>query len=498
MSDIILYDYQDVAVITLRKMMNKGKKNLVLCAPTGSGKTVMFSFMVGGAVSRGLRVLILTDRKELNGQTQQTLEKFGVDSYPIIAKKRKTDFTYNVFNAMTETLSRRMKADPEFINKLNVDIVIVDECHKSIHYKVIKQFKDLKKWIIGVTATPVCSDKKQPLNGFYDSIVIASEVQELINIGKLLPSKHFQADVKIDFAQLKRNYKGEYTEDSMNKQYMDEGAYDSVLKAYATNCEGMKTIVFNCSVKHSKEMTERFIEAGYKSAHLDGETPSKERKEILWKLETGQIQILNSVGTITTGFDCTSVECVILNRAVGVESLYVQMVGRGARIYTYPDGHIMERFFIIDFGLNWERFGDFEKHRFWDEKFHDAKFTHVDGDAPSKMCPECTLIVPASCKACECGYKFPEKKDQEIEITEVKEIEKKVFPQHLLGRTYQSMTVKELEEITEAMELAKNWTLGIIRPDKKKLIELCKLRKYKHNYIYGFLKREKAKNRVWK
>jgi len=362
---------------------------------------------------------------------------------------------------MTETLSRRMSKDPSIIDKLNLDLLIVDECHKSSHYKVIEQFKG-SCWILGVTATPVCSNKRKPLNKFYKDIVVASEVQELINIGKL-----------------RKKPNGEFTEESLNEQYMNSAAYDSVIKAYNDKCAGMKAIVFNCSVAHSKAMTERFRGEGIKAEHLDGNTKKHRRKELLFMLSTGQIQILNSVGTITTGFDEPSVECVILNRAVGVESLYIQCIGRGARIY--PE---MKQFYTLDFGDNFARFGAFEDARHWNEKFLDAKFRKPDGDAPSKMCPEC-------------GHKFPKKSVKEIKMTEVTEVERKVFPPHLVGIHYRDMTVEQLEEVQQEMNYKKHWTINQIFPSKEKLIELCKLRGYKPTYIRGQIDRDKKKQRFW-
>lgn len=496
---IKLYDYQESAVNELRSMMGKGSKNLILCLPTGGGKTVVFSYMTGKSAFNGMRVMILTDRTELNGQTEETLKNFGVHSEPIKAGRNKINFNTPVFNAMTETLSRRFTKKlengnlkyPNLFEDLNIDLLIVDECHKAAHYKVIEKFKGTC-WILGVTATPVCSNKRKPLNKFYDNIVVASEVQELINIGKLLPSRHFVSDSKINFAQLRKKPNGEFTEDSLNEQYMNSAAYDSVIKAYNEKCNGMKAIVFNCSVAHSLAMTERFKSEGIKAEHLDGETKKTRRKELLFMLDTGQIQVLNSVGTITTGFDSPSVECVILNRAIGIESLYIQCIGRGARTY---EG--MREFYTLDFGDNFSRFGAFEDARNWKEKFADAKFKKPDGDAPSKMCPECGVIVPAVCMICECGHIFPKKLAKEIQMTEVTEIERKVFPEHLIGKNFRDMSVEQLEEVQQAMDYSKHWTFNQIYPSKDKLIELVKLRGYKPTYIRGHMDRDKKKQRFW-
>jgi len=75
---IELRNYQNQSIDRLRKNILNGLLKLILCAPTGAGKTIMFTYMVSRAVARGKKCLIVTDRTELLTQAGGTLEKFGL------------------------------------------------------------------------------------------------------------------------------------------------------------------------------------------------------------------------------------------------------------------------------------------------------------------------------------------------------------------------------------------------------------------------------------
>ena len=56
---INLYDYQEQYISEIKTSFAQGKKKIVLCSATGSGKTVMFSFMTKQAFERNKKILIL-------------------------------------------------------------------------------------------------------------------------------------------------------------------------------------------------------------------------------------------------------------------------------------------------------------------------------------------------------------------------------------------------------------------------------------------------------
>ena len=122
-----LRDYQKDYILALRESMRKNKR-LILCATTGAGKTIMFSYMTLNAFNNKKNVLIITDRIELFNQSDGTLTKFGLNPTLINSKSKKIKGTLHI--AMMQTLARRLDVLKDFISEL--DLIIIDEAHKTI------------------------------------------------------------------------------------------------------------------------------------------------------------------------------------------------------------------------------------------------------------------------------------------------------------------------------------------------------------------------------
>jgi superfamily II DNA or RNA helicase len=116
---------------------------------------------------------------------------------------------------------------------------------------------------------------------------------------------------------------------------------------------------------------EVFQQAGYPIRHLDNQTESAERVEILKWFKKTKGAILTSVSLLTTGFDEPSVQSVILNRATTSLTLYHQMIGRGARRLGGK-----KTFTIIDLGNNAERFGEWDAPVDWQHVFENPEIYH--------------------------------------------------------------------------------------------------------------------------
>src|SRR5574343_1317933 len=123
---IQLRPYQLNAIDSIRKSFASGIKSVLLCSATGSGKTVLFSYMVKSAIDRGTNVLILTNRIELLTSTGGTLGRFGVHA-EVLHKKNILSYSTGCIVAMEQTLKRRTTTMTEL--KSWASMIIVDECH---------------------------------------------------------------------------------------------------------------------------------------------------------------------------------------------------------------------------------------------------------------------------------------------------------------------------------------------------------------------------------
>lgn len=346
-----LYPFQEQAIQQISNRLNELKDghNVLFQLPTGGGKTVIFSEISKRYIrSTGKKVLILTHRIELCKQTSRMLTEFGVKNMIIDSKVKsvsdENDFV--CFVAMVETLNNRLQDEKITLN--NIGLVIVDEAHYNSFRKLFKYFENVN--ILGVTATPLSSSIKLPMNENYQELVVGESISNLVNNGYLSRATTYSYNVSLD--TLKVGINGDYTVKSSEQLYGNYMMQEKLLRAYEEKSIGKKTLIFNNGITTSYGVYDTFKAAGYEIQHLDHHAGEQERREILkWFKETPDA-ILTSVGILTTGFDEPTVQTIILNRATRSLALYHQMIGRGSRILPNK-----KEFSVIDLGNNLHRFG---------------------------------------------------------------------------------------------------------------------------------------------
>ena len=93
--ELILRDYQEEVIKNVYNFFSLGKKRVLVYAPTGAGKTVIASKIIGDYVHTGKRVLFLVHRGKLVKQTKQTLINFfGIEPSIIWADYALPDYTF--------------------------------------------------------------------------------------------------------------------------------------------------------------------------------------------------------------------------------------------------------------------------------------------------------------------------------------------------------------------------------------------------------------------
>ncbi len=358
-----LYGYQQKALDQIFEKLDSQKKtfNLLYQLPTGGGKTVIFSEIARKYIKQtGKKVMILTHRIELCGQTHRMLNTFTVKNKVITSdvKELPDHEDYQCFVAMVETLNNRLI--DEAISFGEIGLVIIDEAHYNSFGKLFKFFNE--STILGVTATPLSSNINLPMNGNYDELLVGESIESLIDMNYLSKANTFSYDLNLSSLNIGIN--GDYTVRSSEELYSDFSMQNRLLSAYQDNCNGKKTLIFNNGIKTSQHVYTTFQNAGYDIRHLDNKnTPAERRDILLWFKETPNA-ILTSVGILTTGFDEPTVETIILNRATRSLTLYFQMIGRGSRVLDNKS-----EFTVIDLGNNLARFGLWEAPVNWEHIF---------------------------------------------------------------------------------------------------------------------------------
>lgn len=339
-----LRPYQQKAKDAIFEQWDNGVKKTLLVLPTGCGKTVVFAKVTEDCVRQGNRVLILAHRGELLDQAADKLMKTtGLGCALEKAENTCLGSWFRVVVGSVQTLMRQKRLDqfPEYF----FNTIIIDEAHHCIsdsYQKVLQHFPDAQ--ILGVTATPDRGDM-QNLGQFFESLAYEYTLPKAIKEGYLTPIKALTIPLKIDMSSVSVQA-GDFKVGDIGT------ALDPYLEGIAEEmkkyCSDKKTVVFLPLVKTSQKFRDLLNEHGFQAAEVNGN--SQDRAEILADFEEGKYNVLCNSMLLTEGWDCPSVDCIVVLRPTKVRSLYCQMVGRGTRLFPGKD-HLL----LLDFLWHTER-----------------------------------------------------------------------------------------------------------------------------------------------
>lgn len=294
--------------------------NVLFQMPTGTGKTTVFAEIVRKAHAKNKHVLIVVHRTELVEQIAERLRAFDV-SVGIISAAYEPDDEKEVQVATIQTLNRRKHPKAE--------IVIIDECHhsKAATYKQLWAIYPEARFL-GVTATPVRING-EGFDDLYNTLISIGSLSSFIEHGYLVKIKHLVCSIP-DVSKVKQRMK-EYDIKMLKNVMLNNTLMANLVESYNKHAKGKKTIVFAVDIEHSQNIVERYLEAGIPAAHVDANTPKKERQSILEKFRSGEILVLSNVDIVSEGFDVPDCEAVQLARPTKSLVLYLQQVGRCMR-----------------------------------------------------------------------------------------------------------------------------------------------------------------------
>jgi superfamily II DNA or RNA helicase len=339
-----LRPYQEEAKKAILTEWGKGILKTLLVLPTGTGKTIVFSGVTEDCVRNGERVLILAHRGELLDQAADKLSKTtGLGCATEKADETCLGSWFRVVVGSIQSLMRekRLQQFPQDY----FDSIIVDEAHHCIsdgYQKVLQYFGNAK--VLGVTATPDRGDMKN-LGSYFESLAYEYTLPKAIKEGFLSPIKAVTIPLKLDLTGVGQQAGDFKAADLGNalEPYLYQIA-DEMVKY----CMDRKTVVFLPLIKTSQKFTEILANKGFRSAEVNGESADRER--LLKDFDAGKYNVLCNSMLLTEGWDCPSVDCIVVLRPTKVRSLYSQMVGRGTRLNPGKDDLL-----LLDFLWHTER-----------------------------------------------------------------------------------------------------------------------------------------------
>lgn len=321
-----LRPYQQQAKESIFKEWDQGNNKTLLVLPTGCGKTIVFAKVAEECVRQGDRVLIMAHRGELLEQASDKIHKStGLQCAVEKAEQTCLGSWLRIVVGSVQSLQSEKRLDK--FDSDYFDTIIVDEAHHVLsngYQRVMEHFSGAR--VLGVTATPDRGDMRN-LGSFFDSLAYEYTLPQAIREGFLTPIKAMTIPIKIDFSSVSvqaGDFKASDVDTALDP-YLFQIANE--MKQY---CLDRKTVVFLPLVKTSQKFRDILNEVGFKAAEVNGS--SDDRTQVLEDFENGKYNVLCNSMLLTEGWDCPSVDCVIVLRPTKVRSLYCQMVGRGTRL----------------------------------------------------------------------------------------------------------------------------------------------------------------------
>lgn len=318
--------YQSEAMQAVLREWEGGHLRTLLVLPTGTGKTIVFSKIIEELVKRGERVLVMAHRGELLEQAADKLANAtGLGCAVEKAQESCLGSFFRVTVGSVQTLMNPKRL--ALFSESYFNTIIVDEAHhcaSDSYQRILNYFKGAK--VLGVTATPDRADMVN-LGTVFDSLAFEYTLPKAIREGYLSKIKAQTIPLQLDLRSVGVQA-GDFKTSELGSAldpYLEQIAEE--MKHY---CQGRKTVVFLPLVKTSQKFTALLNERGIKAVEVNGS--SEDRKEILADFDAGKYDVLCNSMLLTEGWDCPSVDCIVVLRPTKSRSLYCQMVGRGTRL----------------------------------------------------------------------------------------------------------------------------------------------------------------------
>ena len=321
-----LRPYQQQARDRIHAEWDAGHTRTLLVLPTGTGKTIVFASVAADQVRAGDRVLILAHRGELLEQAADKLQRStGLVSAVEKAESTCLDSWFRVVVGSVQTLQRttRLERFPQDY----FGTIIIDEAHHAItdgYRRILDYFSGAK--VLGVTATPDRGDMRN-LGEVFDSLAFEYKLTDAIKEGYLCKIMAQTIPLQLDITSVTMSG-SDYAVGDLGTAL--DPYLEQIAAEMARRCKSRKTVVFLPLIKTSQKFRDLLNTYGFRAAEVNGQ--SDDRRQVLADFDAGKYNVLCNSMLLTEGWDCPSVDCVVVLRPTKVRSLYSQMVGRGTRL----------------------------------------------------------------------------------------------------------------------------------------------------------------------
>lgn len=330
-----LRPYQRDAVRAVIDARREGARRMVVCLPTGAGKTVVFAHLARLARRP---VLVIAHREELLAQAREKLQRALGEGVVVDIEqgaRRASDHARVVVASIRSLRSERLA---RLIAARDLGLVIYDECHHAAAEDNLRVLRELgcfePDWsgtLVGFTATTARGDGKG-LDQVFERIVYARTLPEMILDGYLAPLRGYRVKTQADLTRLTPGA-GDFREEELAEAVDIEERNALVARAIQELARDRRTIAFCVNVAHAQNLRRALLALGVRAGTVHGEMPADLRAKALRDFASGRYQVMTNVAVLTEGFDDPGVSCVAMARPTRSAGMYAQCVGRGTRLH---------------------------------------------------------------------------------------------------------------------------------------------------------------------
>ena len=348
----------------------------LIVLPTAWGKSILTAFV---AKDMEDKLLVLQPSKELLEQNYKKYVSLCGD-FGAQAGVYSASFGRKDFNKITYATIGSIKKIGKTFKQLGFKKMLIDEAHlypREADSMLGTFLEDSEiSHVLGITAliklqsnTDMSGERFSKLvmltsrskkGNFFKDIVHVSQVQEMIELG--FWSKLEYKTSGFDSSQLVYNSsKSEFTEESMQRAFASNDIHNQITQELNLNSNRKHILAFVPSIDEAKQFAQEYPN----SAAIYSDMHDSERERVISEFRKGNIRVIFNVRVLSTGFDYTKIDCIILGISTASIALYYQILGRGTRIDDEKENCL-----ISDLAGNVDRFGKveditFEKERIW-------------------------------------------------------------------------------------------------------------------------------------
>lgn len=331
----VLRPYQQAAIDAVVAARKRGVRRMVVCLPTGAGKTVIFARI---AALAHRPVLVLAHREELLQQACDKIARaLGPDGGLVAVEQGALRAPREARVVVASLRSLHENRLEHVLQGRDFGLIVYDECHHATaddNQRVLRRLGAFDpQWtgtLLGFTATTARGDG-QGLDAVFEDIVYTRTLPEMVNDGYLVPLRGYRVATAADL----RGLSGEgqdFAVEPLAEAIDVEERNALVARSIQELARDRRTIAFCVTVAHARNLCRSLNALGVPAGLVHGEMRSTDRAKALAEFRSGRVHVITNVGVLTEGFDDPGVSCIAMARPTRSEGLYAQCVGRGTRL----------------------------------------------------------------------------------------------------------------------------------------------------------------------